>query len=60
MSVKTDDYIKLLCEDTLMKNFTLTTIKRRKSTVESMVKWIDRVTIPSPKPFIKWAEANKK
>lgn len=58
--VKSEDYINILRNDSLMKDFTLTTIKRRKSTVESMMKWIDKVTIPSPKPFIKWAGGKQK
>lgn len=59
-NIKNEDFINILSNDVLMKNFTLTTIKRRKSTVESMVKWVNNVTSPSPKPFIKWVGGKQK
>ena len=58
--VDPDDFLEVLKNDVLMKNFTLTTIQRRKSTVESIVRFINNVTIPSPRPFIKWVGGKQK
>jgi len=60
MNIELNDYLDILREDTLMQGFSESTIKRRKSTVESMLKWVDKVTLESPKPFIKWAGGKQK
>lgn len=58
--IDSEKFIDILKQDSLMKNFSESTIKRRKSTVESIIKFIDNVTIPSPRPFIKWVGGKQK
>ncbi|WP_414043953.1 DNA adenine methylase [Macrococcus sp. EM39E] len=60
MDIELDNYLEILREDTLMQGFSESTIRRRKSTVESMLKWVDKVTLESPKPFVKWAGGKQK
>lgn len=58
--VTNQEYFAIIANDFLMKGYKESTISRRKSTVESVMKFIDNVTINQPKPFIKWIGGKRK